>query len=200
MQVELDTAEALMGRYQNGSVEAFEELYARSVGRVRSWLSRRIEPRERVEDCVQKVFLKLHHARHQFRVDEVFEAWLFSIVRSVWLDELRHLKRHPDQMQFVPLEDLVESRVPQVEGRADEAPLPELELALGRLSNTHREALDMRYQQGLSFGGIAQRWRVTEAAARKRVSRAVLELKDLVRGETERSSPTENSKGTGVKS
>jgi RNA polymerase sigma-70 factor (ECF subfamily) len=192
MSVESDTSESLMIRYQNGSVSAFEDLYGRSVARVRAWLSRRLDSPERVEDCVQKVFLRLHHARHQFRGDEIFEAWLFSIVRTVWLDELRYQTRHPDIKKFIPLEEVPESHwvltSPSVGHPFED---PEYETALAQLSLDHREALQLRYQEEQPFRGMARKWRVTEAAARKRVSRAVSELKKLLTQSQEESGVVE---------
>ena len=50
--------------------------------------------------------------------------------------------------------------------------------ALGRLKPSEREAVMLRYEAELSFGEVAQAMAIDEAAARKRVSRALARLRE----------------------
>jgi RNA polymerase sigma-70 factor (ECF subfamily) len=178
MDVGADTPEKLMLAYQNGSVEAFEQLFKRSSGRVRLWLKRRVPSDELADDLTQKVFFKLHRSRHQFRVEEVFDAWLFSIVRSVWSDEMRSRARKPDTSSALPIDEVPESKL--ISAEEESGSEIDWEAAVLKLPPIHREALDLRYQDGESFGGLARRWKISEAAARQRVSRAVRELREIL--------------------
>lgn len=189
MDVSTDTPENWMLAYQNGSVEAFERLFRRSAGRVRTWLRRRLPSEELADDLTQKAFLKLHRSRHQFRADEVFDAWLFSIVRSVWADEMRSRARKPDSSSALPIEDVPESNLISSEGESSSE--IDWEAAVLKLPSLHREALDLRYQDGESFGGLARRWKISEAAARQRVSRAVRELREILQRVTGQDSSEE---------
>lgn len=49
--------EALMLAFQNGSREAFEEIFARYRGPIRGFFARRLSSPERAEDLMQQTFL-----------------------------------------------------------------------------------------------------------------------------------------------
>lgn len=173
----LKSLEDCMAEYQSGSLADFEEIYARAAPRARAWLRPRIKSSENIEDLVQKVFLNLHRARHQYRAGEVFDAWFFSILRNVWIDELRKSEHAPTGRTSISIEDAPESS-PALQVSQPQS--LETSMPLEQLPEHHREALDLRYQQGLEFGGMARKWNVTEAVARKRVSRAIGALRELI--------------------
>jgi RNA polymerase sigma-70 factor (ECF subfamily) len=133
---------------------------------------------------LQKAYLKMHRGRHQFRSGEVFEAWFFSILRNTWVDELRRDGRKPDEHHALPIDEVSESLLPSVEQVPFQESLNTAGAAVGdaveALPGHHREALELRYQDGVSFTGLARHWKVSEVAARKRVSRAVQALKELL--------------------
>jgi RNA polymerase sigma-70 factor (ECF subfamily) len=52
---------------------------------------------------------------------------------------------------------------------------------LARVRPTEREALLLRYEAGLSYREVGEACGVDEAAARKRVSRALARLRELVK-------------------
>ncbi len=173
----LKPLEDCMADYQSGSLADFEAIYARAAPRARAWLRLRVKGPENIEDIIQKVFLNLHRARHQYRAGEVFDAWFFSILRNVWIDELRKSEHAPTGKTAIPIEEAPESSpaLQVSQPQAVEASVP-----LEQLPGHHREALELRYQQGLEFGGMARKWNVTEAVARKRVSRAIGALRELL--------------------
>jgi RNA polymerase sigma-70 factor (ECF subfamily) len=169
--------EDCMAEYQAGNVTAFEELYSRTAPRARVWLAPRVRSAERIEDLVQKVFLNLHRSRHQFRAGEVFDAWFFSILRNAWIDELRRAAGSPGDFSGIPIEDAPEGHPALQSEQPQEG---DQELPVGQLPVHHREAIELRYQEGLEFAGMARKWNVTEAVARKRVSRAIQALREIL--------------------
>ena len=178
------TLEDCMLAYQAGDPLAFEEIYRRTVGRSRAWLRSRSSSTERAEDLIQKAYLKLHRARHQYRSGEIFEAWFFTILRNVWVDELRKDGRTPDRSHTVSIEEAPESAlavVDQLQERREEESRGVSDV-MENLPEHHREALEMRYQEDTDFDGLARHWKISEAAARKRVSRAVQALKEKLGG------------------
>jgi len=122
--------------------------------------------------------LKFHQSRHQYRAGEVVEAWLFSIVRSSWIDHLRSEKRRPDLSRKVNLEDAPQEAlmVPQTQEALERGEISFSD-QLSFLNEGQREAIELRYAAGESFESLARRWNVSESSARQRVSRAVRALR-----------------------
>ena len=186
------TLEFWMEAYLQGDERAFERIYAKTGPKILAWLKRKIVSTAKAEEALQQVFLKFHQSRHQYRSGEVVEAWLFSIVRSTCFDFLRSELRRPDSGRPVPLDEAPASALLAPIGNAEDLlsaggaeGLGGME-TLAALPSGHREAIELRYASGESFESLAKKWKVSEASARQRVSRAVRALRELATGsETE---------------
>lgn len=165
-----ETDEALMQAYQAGSSEAFEELYARYSGRVYSYLRKRIHEPEAVEEVFQGIFLKLHRSRRLYDPKYRFAPWLFTICRRFIIDAARTKQIY--QAASPRVDDLV---------LAAEAPIEAADLPVDALSAEEQNVLKLRYEKDMSFREMAERLELSEAAVRKRVSRAIKALRTLIR-------------------
>ncbi|MCC7441832.1 MAG: sigma-70 family RNA polymerase sigma factor [Bdellovibrionales bacterium] len=178
-----DSDETLMGRYLDGDVQAFDLLYRRHAGRVRSLLLRKLARPEEADDVTQKVFLKFHTAREQYDASYRVVQWLFVIARTALVDHLRAQGRNP-----VRLSD--DGEMP--EGRVDpgqdalQASTGEAEAWLERLPNEAREVVRLRVIEEHTYEEIAERLGKSEAGVRQTLSRALRRLKSrgLARGES----------------
>src|ERR1700739_2915063 len=54
------------------------------------------------EDLVQETFLRALKAMHRLRPNSNMKGWLFTILRNIWLNELRSRRSTP---QLIELED-----------------------------------------------------------------------------------------------
>lgn len=179
--------EELMLQYQGGSESAFQELYRRHGGRVYGYLRHRVEDSATADDLLQLTFMKLHKSRENYDPKLPFLPWLFWICKTVWLDHLRKLKgggkvtsldpetqRGLLDQNTVPAQDVQSAHADSVEQLEKLAP------AVAQLRKQEQEALDLRYTQELPFDEIAKRLGLSQVSARKRVSRAVQALKNLL--------------------
>lgn len=168
------TDEELMILYQNGHSEAFEVLYQRYAARVYGFFRSKLEDTGLVEDAHQAAFMKLHQARDQYDPSFPFCPWLFTVCRNALFDLLRSRQRLNRREALDP--EALEN-VPAPEAEEAGSSLQELEM----LPTGQREVLEMRYLEDLSFDEMAHRLETTPINVRQKVSRAIRNLKDLIR-------------------
>ena len=81
--------DALIGRAQAGEVRAFEELIAAELPRVRRY-ARAFHPSEPdADDLAQEALLRVYRGLRSFRYQSAFSTWLYTVVRSTFLDSLK---------------------------------------------------------------------------------------------------------------
>ena len=126
------------------------------------------------DDAVQETLLAAHAGFEEFRSDGSLRAWLFGIARRrcARVKERRGtVKAGSDGADERTAHDLLEVR-----RRAERA-----RSLLERVRPTEREALLLRYGGELSFREVGEAVGIDEATARKRVSRALARLRELVK-------------------
>lgn len=89
---------ALVARVRDGDEAAFEELFNRHRRRVALIAGRFFRQREQIEEIVQESFTKAYFALNSFSGEQEmsFAAWLARITFNTCYDELRRLKRRPE--------------------------------------------------------------------------------------------------------
>ena len=111
--------ESLMGRYADGELEAFEELFARYEPRAYAFFLRRTASPDRAEDLYQELFLRIHRARDRYDPDRPFAPWFFQIANHLLVDDRRRAFRshetHVDNPQFRSSEATSEECIAQRE-------------------------------------------------------------------------------------
>jgi len=167
------TREQLMERYVDGDAEAFEYLYRQVSPNLMGYLLRLTRNRERAEDLLQITFSKIHRARGSYLKGAPVLPWILAIARRSFLDERRSAN--------VRTEDLSSDGSlpePQSEEHALPAELSDaLEIALGRLPETYREAIVLTKITGLSVAEAASVLGATETAVKLRVHRGYNQLR-----------------------
>lgn len=117
------------------------------------------------EDAVQDTFLKAYRRMDAFRGACSEQTWLMAIAINTCRDYRRTAwMRHTERS--VPLDRLPESSA--------EAPFPDSAVteAVSSLSPREREAVLLRYYQGMKLREVAQALRISENAAKARLHRA----------------------------
>jgi len=126
------------------------------------------------EELVQETLLAAFDGFGQFRGDGSVRAWLFGIARRLCGRHVEMRARRQDRLRLVhdtgrgrDASELAMERERAERTRA----------ALAKLKPSEREAVVLRYEGDLSFRELAAACGVDEAAARKRVSRALSRLR-----------------------
>jgi RNA polymerase sigma-70 factor (ECF subfamily) len=83
--------EAFLG----GDERGFQELVERYQTRLLNFVFRTIGDRERAEDLVQEVFIRVYRHLHRFDRSKKFSTWIYTIASNLAKNELRNRSRNP---------------------------------------------------------------------------------------------------------
>ena len=129
------------------------------------------------DEAVQETLLRAHRAMASYRGDGSVKAWLCGIARHVCAHMLETRRRGRELLELVPTEG--EAR----DAFASRRRARVLRDALDKLKPSERESLVLRYVADLSHREIADACGLAEAAARKRISRALDRLRSVMPSE-----------------
>lgn len=164
----------LMVRYQQGDIEAFDALYARTLPMVRGYLAGLSRDRVRAADLAQESFLQAHRSRHTFDPAYPVTPWLLGIARHVWRMDQRTRWRRQSR-EVTGLDALPELPTPpEMDRLADRETLAR---ALADIGEDRREALLLHHVYGLSFREVGAVVGASETAARVRACRGMADLR-----------------------
>ena len=91
---ELDDAHVVQA-FLDGQTRAFDELVTRYQARLLNFIYRTIGDRERAEDLVQEVFIRIYRHLHRFDQTKKFSTWAYTIASNLAKNELRNRSRNP---------------------------------------------------------------------------------------------------------
>lgn len=127
------------------------------------------------DEATQETLLRAHRGMATYRGEGTVKAWLCGIARHVCAHALETRRRGRQLLEVVPAPD--EANADELARRQHARMLRE---ALSHLKPTEREALVLRYVADLSHREIASACNIDEAAARKRISRALARLRTVI--------------------
>src|SRR5690348_16523268 len=89
----------LMTRYQGGSLEAFQEIYAQLAPGIRRYLSHLAGGSEVADDLLQETFLQMHRSRAAYNPQYAVRPWMFGLARNVFLMNRRAARQRAEVHQ-----------------------------------------------------------------------------------------------------
>jgi RNA polymerase sigma-70 factor (ECF subfamily) len=179
--------EELMERCAAGSHEAFQCLVERYRGRLINVVGRFINDRDRAEDIVQEVFLRVYRNRQRYERKGKFSTWIFTIAVNLAKNEIRRKVRRRGEISLEGLEEAAgptaatADRSPGAEENLGREQLREMVAeAIERLPVRYREAVVLRDIEGLAYEEIASVLRIPGGTVRSRINRGRLMIKDFL--------------------
>jgi RNA polymerase sigma factor (sigma-70 family) len=156
-----------------GSEEAFTALVQRHINLVYSVAFRHVGNAAHAEEITQAVFILLARKAAALRPDTVLEGWLYETTRLTSSSFLRGERRRQWREQEAYMQStLDESNKVYVWKQMS----PLLDEAMARLGQKDRDAVILRFFKNKNLGQVAAALQITEAAAQKRVYRALEKL------------------------
>jgi RNA polymerase sigma factor (sigma-70 family) len=159
---------------RNHSEGAFTELVRRHLNLVYSVALRRTGNPGDAEDVAQAVFVILARKAAGLSERTILAGWLYQTTRFAAARLARGNIRRQQREQEAYMESTADK--PQAEAWAQIAPL--LEEAMGRLGETDRNAILLRFFENKTAAEAATALNLSEAAAHKRTSRALEKLRN----------------------
>jgi RNA polymerase sigma factor (sigma-70 family) len=159
----------------HGSETAFAELVRRHIDFVYSAALRMVRNTHLAEDVTQGVFVALAQNARKLAEHPVLSGWLHRTAQNLAANAVRSdVRRRVREQEAVVMNELL-SDPPDA---AWEQIAPQLDAALGALSEADRDALLLRYFERQSAQQMALTLGISDEAAQKRVNRAVERLRD----------------------
>jgi len=170
---ELDDHELLAEFARNESEAAFAALIARYVNLVYSAALRFTGNPHHAEEITQAIFIILARKAGSLRRGTVLSGWLYQTARLTAANFVKGEIRRQRREQ----EAYMQSTLSEPETAAWEQIAPLLDEAMGRLGETDRNAVVLRFFENKTSQEVAAPLKLNEAAAHKRVNRALDKLR-----------------------
>ncbi|HYV98795.1 MAG TPA: sigma-70 family RNA polymerase sigma factor [Gemmatimonadaceae bacterium] len=173
---------ALVTAYLDHIEQAFDVLVERYQTRLLNFIYRTVADRERAEDLVQEVFVRVYRHLGRFDRSKKFSTWIYTIASNLAKNELRNRSRNPlvffqsltkglmgDEERPIEFED---SRT-RPDDLYHKRHLRELvEESVAKLPVHHREVFVLRELEGKSYEEIADITRCNLGTVKSRLNRA----------------------------
>ena len=172
---------AVVGAFLEGEERAFDELVDRYQARLLNFVYRTIGDREKAEDLIQEVFVRVYRHLHRFDRSKKFSTWIYTIASNLAKNELRNRSRNPLVLfQSIRKQWDEDDRPLQFEdatSRPDDLyrkrHLRELvERSVEQLPEHHRQVFVLRELEGKSYEEIAEITACNLGTVKSRLNRA----------------------------
>jgi len=178
--------EALMGRWQNGDLRAFQALYRRHRASLHRYLLRMAASPAEAEEVFQEVWTAVVKGRAGWTPQATFRTYLFSIANRRLADSFRSRSRRSAEVFAQPLEGEDAPQVPandlDPEAGAQNSDLGRALLAaIAALPAPQRQAFLLQAEAGLSLEEIATTTGVPRETVKSRLRYASTRLRAELR-------------------
>jgi RNA polymerase sigma-70 factor, ECF subfamily len=171
---------ALVQRFLQRDVSAFEELYERHCRMVYGLVLRIVQQASIAEEVVQDIFLQLWRNASQYDISRgPFLPWLLTLARNRALDQLRlrseRQRRREEQTEELP--PVVTA--PDFEGGLDEKRRAiRVRELIASLQPQQKRAIELAYFEGLSHSEIAAKLQEPLGTVKSWIRNGLLKLKE----------------------
>ena len=172
---ELDDHDLLAEFARTESEAAFAALVARYVNLVYSAALRFAGNPHHAEEITQAVFIILARRAGKLSPRAVLSGWLYQTTRLTAANFMKGEIRRQHREQ----EAYMQSILTEPDAAAWQQLAPHLDEAMGRLGDTDRDAIVLRFFENKTAREVGAALKLTEAAAHKRVNRALEKLRKL---------------------
>jgi RNA polymerase sigma-70 factor (ECF subfamily) len=171
----------LMLKVAQGDDAAFQRLYDRYKGAIRSYVHSLVKIPAVADEIAQEVFLRVYRSRDRYTADAKFSTWLWTIARNLSFDFLRK------KTEVLWDEESHAAHEPTSADPDAEALLVEratrqgIEHCLEELSLAQRQTVALRTHAELSYEEIAETLQVSLAAVKNHLHRAKAHLVECLK-------------------
>jgi RNA polymerase sigma-70 factor (ECF subfamily) len=135
-------------------------------------------------DLVQETYLRALKAKESLRPDSNVKSWLFTILRNIWLNHLRHERAGPTIAELDSDENLADVSITTSEDPHDlyvrNLQREQVRTAIQQLPVEFREIIILREYEELSYSEIANVLQCPLGTVMSRLARARSKLGDLL--------------------
>lgn len=180
--------EELLRRFNEGDASAFEEVMRRYERPLYNFILRSVRRRDRADELLQDVFMKVIQRSSDFKGNSKFSTWLYTIARNLCIDHSRKMvfRRHRS-LDAPGRSGADEEGASLLDRTADGGPEPDraavaedlrrrIAEAVEELPEEQKDVFLMRQVQGMAFKEIATVIGVPENTVKSRMRYALERL------------------------
>ena len=179
----------LVSAYLAGEIRSFDAIVERYQGRLLNFVYRIVSDRERAEDLVQEVFIRVHRHLARFDRSKKFSTWIYTIASNLAKNELRNRARNPlvlftsitqgwdDEERPLEFEDPNARPDDQFRKRHVREMVED---SVAKLPEHHREVFVLRELEGRSYEEIAEITHCNLGTVKSRLNRARNSFADII--------------------
>lgn len=166
-----------------GSRQAFETLVARHMSRLASFCAKWTGDPAAGEELAQDVWLEIWKQRQGYRSEGKFLAWLYTSARNRCKNHQRWRKRRGQSVtesESTELDRLASAEPSTLDRAIEEERQARVRRSVAHLGEKHREALLLRFAEGLEYEDIARVVDAKSGTVRARVFHGIKLLRALL--------------------
>ena len=171
-----DTLKSLMEGYQRADQDAAGGLIDCVGPSLHRFFMAQYVSRRYADDLLQETWLRVHQARHTYRLGEAVLPWIYAIARNVRVDSYRKARRIETREHQVELLPEPALQVPRPERG------PDLATLLKALPESQREVITLLKIAGLSLEEVARSTSSSVGSVKQKAHRAYEKLRELLGG------------------
>ena len=173
------TDEKLIARFQDGDINAYNELVNRYKDKLLNFVFRYFNNREQAEDVVQETMIKLYTHASYYKNIAKFSTWIYTIAKNNALTELRINKRKQTTYLWTnegkPID--IEMKGESLEKTVhNQIAVEELNKYLDEIPENFRVAVVLRDFQELSYEEISKILEIPIGTIKSRINRGRIQL------------------------
>ncbi len=146
--------------------------------------------RELAEDLFQETWIRVLERGHQFNDKYAFSTWLFAVARNLAIDHMRRkqpasldgLMHDRDKDDAAPFDVVQTGQASAFDQTLQHEQNEYIAAGMQHLPAEYREALVLRFQEGMSLEEIASVARVSLGTVKSRIYRGLSALEPWLRG------------------
>ncbi len=164
----------------DGDLNALSILFLHHAKGLVSYGMKIYRDRELVKDSIQEVFIQLIQTRHKLRRDEKIKGLIYKLLRNKLIDEIKLINRSKkiDHLIFSSNHNYeIDSEHQHISLEEEILRDQMINSALNLLTTHQKEAMFLKYSDGLSYEMISIVMGISIASARTLIYRSLKQLK-----------------------
>jgi RNA polymerase sigma-70 factor (ECF subfamily) len=168
----------LVNEILSGDVNAYALLVKRYQKPMYNLMLRMTGSEQDAVDLTQDAFVKAYEKLEKFNPSAPFFPWLYTMGLNLARDFLRRAKRHP--VESYESENGFSTEANPDDALSERLDARQVQEALQTLPVDYREALLLRFHEGLSVGEVAQTLGISLSAAKMKIHRGLSKLRQVL--------------------
>ncbi len=165
------TDEQLIRLMSKGDERAFDEVYQRYGSKLAYYFTRKLKhDKEKGEDFMHDLFAKLIDRPELFDPNRSFKTWIYSVANNMCINEYKKMAVRSNTNNGISSDLQISSNSQPIEEQLNEKNFSsDLEKAMSKLEDKHREVFVMRHIDGLSVKEVAEIMEINEGTVKSRL-------------------------------